>query len=65
MQDAVDLLWEATEAERKEAYERVLAAQVAYSVRYKARLRGESLALASQQPVVAEESASPKTTEAV
>lgn len=67
LQDAVQLLWEATEVERKEAHERVLAAQAAFRARCEARLKGENLALASQQQqVVAEESPSlKKTTEAL
>jgi hypothetical protein len=66
LQDAVDLLWEATEAERKAAQERVIAAQAEFRAKYEARLRGEALAIESQASKVAENSsASPKTTEAL
>lgn len=64
LQDAVDLLWEATESERKGAQERVLAAQAEFLAKCEARLRGEALAIESHALNVAENSSvSPKTTE--
>jgi hypothetical protein len=66
LQDAVDLLWNATEVERKLAQERVLAAQQAFRAKCEARLRGEKLAEESQTMKVAENTPGPaKTTEAL
>lgn len=66
LQDAVDLLWQATEAERRAARERVMATQAAFLAKCEARLRGETLALESQASKVAEHSSiTPKTSEAM